>query len=174
MANYYKQQETQLVEKTVKIGRVTKVVKGGRRFSFNALVVVGDNNGRIGFGFGKAKEVPDAIQKALNKAKKTMVEVTLKRTGEFGENVTIPHDMVIKYKSTKLILKPAAPGTGVIASGPVRAVMEACGINNVLTKSLGSNNPINIVKAAIKGLSNLMDEKEASRRRGVPIKELFK
>jgi len=174
MANFYKPYETQLIEKTVRVGRVTKVVKGGRRFSFNALVVVGDSNGKVGFGFGKAKEVPDAIQKALNQAKKNMIVVSLKRTGEHGQNVTIPHEIEVKYKASKVLLKPAAPGTGVIASGPVRAVMEACGINNILAKSIGSNNPVNVVKATIKALSMLMNEKNTSRRRGIQIKELYK
>jgi len=174
MSSYYNNEDTQFVEKTVKIGRVTKVVKGGRTFSFNSLVVVGDRNGGVGYGFGKAKEVPAAIQKALNQAKKNMVQVPLKRSGEHGENVTIPHEIYVKYKSSKILLKPAAPGTGVIASGPVRAVMEACGINNILTKSIGSNNPINLVKATIKALTMLMNDEEVSKRRGIPKEELFK
>lgn len=174
MGNFYKNEDSEFIEKTVKIGRVTKVVKGGRTFSFNSLVVVGDKNGRVGYGFGKAKEVPAAIQKALNQAKKNLVEVPLKKTGENKENVTIPHEIVVKYKSSKVMLKPAAPGTGVIASGPVRTVMEACGINNILTKSIGSNNPINLVKATIKALTMLMNDEEVSKRRGIPKKELFK
>lgn len=174
MGSFYKNDDSEFVEKTVKIGRVTKVVKGGRTFSFNSLVVVGDRNGRVGYGFGKAKEVPAAIQKALNQAKKNLIEVPLKKSGENNENVTIPHEIMVKYKSSKILLKPAAPGTGVIASGPVRTVMEACGINNILTKSLGSNNPINLVKATIKALTMLMSDEEVSKRRGISKKELFK
>ncbi len=174
MGNFYKGKESQFVEKTVNIGRVTKVVKGGRTFSFNALVVVGDGNGKVGFGFGKAKEVPGAIKKALNQAKKNMMEVPLKKSGENNENITIPHDLKYRYKGSRIILKPAAPGTGVIASGPIRAVMEACGINNILTKSLGSNNSSNLVKATINALGELMSVEEVANRRGIPVKELFK
>ena len=174
MGSFYNAEDSQFVEKTVKIGRVTKVAKGGRRFSFNALVVVGDKNGRVGYGFGKAKEVPYAIQKALHQAKKNMVEIPLKKMGEHGENVTIPHDIYFKFKGSRIVLKPAAPGTGIIASGPVRAVMEACGINNILTKSIGSNNAINLVKVAINALSSLMNTQQVAMRRGIPERELFK
>ena len=135
-------------EVIVDIGRVTKVVKGGRRFRFTALVVVGDKKGRVGFGFGKAKEVPDAMRKATDDAFKNIVEVKLKGS-------TIPHDVEVKYNASRILLKPASEGTGVIAGGGARPVVELAGIKNILTKSLGSNNSSNVVRATIKALSML-------------------
>ena len=135
-------------EVIVDIGRVTKVVKGGRRFRFTALVVVGDKKGRVGFGFGKAKEVPDAMRKATDDAFKNIVEVKLKGS-------TIPHDVEVKYNASRILLTPASEGTGVIAGGGARPVVELAGIKNILTKSLGSNNSANVVRATIKALSML-------------------
>ena len=135
-------------EVIVNIGRVTKVVKGGRRFRFTALIVVGNRNGRVGFGFGKSKEVPDAIKKAVDDAFKNIIEV--KRKGS-----TIPHDIEVKFNASKILLKPASEGTGVIAGGSTRPVIELAGIKDILTKSLGSNNSANVVRATIKALSML-------------------
>ncbi|MDD0846899.1 30S ribosomal protein S5 [Campylobacter sp. 50012-21] len=142
----YNREEFQ--EVIVDIGRVTKVVKGGRRFRFTALVVVGNKNGLVGFGYGKAKEVPDAMRKAVDDAFKNIVEVKLKGS-------TIPHDVEVKYNSSKILLKPASEGTGVIAGGSARPVVELVGIRDILTKSLGSNNSANVVRATIKALSIL-------------------
>lgn len=142
----YNREEFQ--EVIVDIGRVTKVVKGGRRFRFTALVIVGNKNGLVGFGYGKAKEVPDAMRKAVDDAFKNIVEVKLKGS-------TIPHDVEVKYNSSKILLKPASEGTGVIAGGSARPVVELVGIRDILTKSLGSNNSANVVRATIKALSML-------------------
>lgn len=154
------------MEKLVKLNRVAKVVKGGRRFSFSALVVVGDRAGRVGFGFGKANDVSDAIRKSIEKAKKSLVRVPIKKS-------TLPHQVIGKFKSSRVLLKPAAPGTGVIAGGPIRAVMEAAGVRDVLSKSLGSSNAINTVKAVFQGLDTLMEPKIVAANRGKTLKDLW-
>ncbi len=143
---------TELIERVVHISRVAKVVKGGKRFSFSALVVAGDGNGRVGFALGKAREVPEAIRKAIDGAKKSMVRVPV-------TDGTIPHDILGVYGAAKVVMKPASAGTGVIAGGPVRAVVEAAGIHNILTKSLGTSNPHNVVKAVMDGLNKLSTQK---------------
>jgi small subunit ribosomal protein S5 len=156
----------EFLEKLVKLNRVAKVVKGGRRFSFSALTVVGDRAGRVGYGFGKANDVSDAIRKSIEKAKRSMVRVPIKKT-------TLPHQVIGRFKSAQVLLKPAAPGTGVIAGGPVRAVMEAAGIHDILSKSLGSSNAINTVKAVFQGLQSLMDPRIVAANRGRTLKDLW-
>ena len=148
-----------LKDRVVHISRVAKVVKGGRRFSFSAVVVVGDGNGHVGTGLGKANEVPDAIKKAVQNAKRSMIQIPL-------VDGTIPHEVIGEYGASRVVMRPASPGTGVIAGGGVRAVVESCGISNVLTKSLGSNNPHNLVKAAIEGLAQLRSSEQIALVRG--------
>ena len=160
------EKEDQFTEKLVKLNRVAKVVKGGRRFSFSALMVVGDRNGHVGIGFGKANEVSEAIRKGVERAKKSIVTVNIKGN-------TIPHEVYGNFKSGKVILKPASPGTGIIAGGPVRAVVELAGIKDILSKSLGSSNALNIVKATMDGLNRLMNLNEVLEARGKTVKELF-
>lgn len=152
-------EEAQLIEKVVHISRTAKVVKGGRRFSFSAVVVVGDGGGKVGSGLGKAKEVPVAIRKGVERAKKNMIKVPL-------VNQTIPHEVIGKYGAGLVLLKPAGEGTGVIAGGAIRAMLEAAGVQNVLTKCMGSHNPHNIVKATLKGLSQLRSRETIAARRG--------
>jgi small subunit ribosomal protein S5 len=158
--------EKEFVEKLIKLNRVAKVVKGGRRFSFSALTVVGDKNGRVGYGYGKANDVSEAIRKSVEKAKQNMIVVPRQRN-------TLPHVIQGRFKSASVLLKPAAPGTGIIAGGPVRAVMEVGGINDVLSKSLGSQNAVNIVKAVFEGLQSLLDPREVARCRGKKVRELW-
>jgi len=162
----YKAGDLELKEKMVYIGRVAKVVKGGRRFSFSAVSVVGDGKGHVGIGLGKANEVTDSIRKSVEDAKKNVIEVPITKG-------TIPHEIIGKYGAAKVMLKPASPGTGIIAGGGVRAVLESAGIQDVLTKLLGSSNPHNVVKATIKALESLSDAKSASDRRGLTLSELF-
>jgi small subunit ribosomal protein S5 len=154
-------------ERVVNINRVAKVVKGGRRFRFSALVVIGDKKGKVGFGTGKAQEVPDAIKKAIEDAKRNLIE-----TPKY--NATIPHEIVGRFGASEVFLKPAVGGTGVIAGGPVRAVLELAGIEDILSKSLGSNTPINVVRATFDALNNLRTAEEVAKGRGLSVEEVLK
>jgi len=166
MAKRVKAGDLQLKDKLVYIGRVAKVVKGGRRFSFTAVIVAGDGNGHVGIGLGKANEVSSAIAKGSEDARKNLVFIPLRKG-------TIPHEIIGKYGAGKVLLKPASPGTGLIAGGKVRAVLEAAGIQDVLTKSLGSSNPHNMVKATMRALRSINDAKSFSSRRGVDMHQIY-
>jgi small subunit ribosomal protein S5 len=155
----------ELDERVVHIARTAKVIKGGRRFNFRALVVVGDNKGSVGIGVGKARQVPDAIRKGAERARKNMRQVAMTGT-------TIPHEITVRYSAAKVMLRPASPGTGVIAGGGVRAVVEAAGITDILTKSMGSANILNVVKATMRALEQLKDPAQEAQRRGVPLSKV--
>jgi small subunit ribosomal protein S5 len=159
-------EQPEFEERVVTINRVTKVVKGGRRFRFAALVVIGDKKGRVGFGTGKANEVPDAIQKAIESAKKNIINVAI-------VNSTIPHEVTGVYGAGRVVLRPASAGTGVVAGGPVRAVVELAGISDILSKSLGSATPINVIRATIEGLKSLETVEQVAARRGKTVEEIL-
>ena len=156
----------ELNDRLVAVNRVTKVTKGGRTFSFSAIVVVGDGNGIVGFGVGKSKEVPEAIQKAIENAKKNLVKVPVLKG-------TVPHEQYGKYGGARVLIKPASEGTGVIAGGAIRAVLESAGVHNVLTKSLGSSNPHNVVKATMDALLKMRDPYKVAHQRGIPVSKVF-
>jgi len=158
--------EKEFVEKLVKLNRTAKVVKGGRRFSFSALTVIGDRKGSVGFGFGKANDVSEAIRKSIDKAKRNMIKLPIK-------NGTIPHEVTGLFKASRVLLKPASSGTGVIAGGPVRAIMEAGGVTDVLSKSIGASSQYNVVKATFDCISKLMDAKTIAKNRGKSLNELW-
>lgn len=165
--NYNREREPkEFVEKLVKLNRTAKVVKGGRRFSFSALTVVGDQKGKVGYGFGKANDVAEAIRKSIEKAKKNMVIVPIK-------NGTIPHEIQAEFKSSVVLLKPACSGTGIIAGGPVRAVLEVAGATDVLSKSLGSSSQVNVVRATFEAIKGLMSARSIAKNRGKALKDLW-
>lgn len=167
MANYNPKPEgDDLLEKLVAVNRVAKVVKGGRQFGFSALTVVGDGNGRVGYGTGKAREVPVAIQKAMESARKNMIDVKLKGT-------TLQYPMVGRHGAAKVFMKPASDGTGIIAGGAMRAVFEVLGVQNVLAKCIGTNNPINVVQATINGLDSMTDAENVAAKRGKSVEEIL-
>lgn len=166
MASLMNEKDDQLIEKIVFINRVAKVVKGGRRFSFSAIVVVGDGAGKVGYGLGKANQVPEAIRKGVEQAKKDMKNVSI-------TNTSIPHEIYGKFGAGRVMLKPASPGTGVIAGGAVRAVLEAAGVHDILTKCLGSHNPHNLVKATIDGLRNLRTPEKIAAKRNKTVDEIL-
>ncbi len=159
-------EEKEFTEKLIGVNRVSKAVTGGRKMSFSALVVIGDGKGRVGYGFGKAGDVTEAVRKSVEKAKKNLRTIPLKKN-------TIPHEILGNFKSASVLLKPGAPGTGIIAGGPVRAVMEAAGVHDVLAKSLGSENKMNIVKSVFNGLDNLFDARKVAAGRGKSVAEMW-
>ena len=164
--NHDRDQQKEFVEKLVKLNRTAKVVKGGRRFSFSALTVVGDQKGRVGYGFGKANDVTEAIKKSIDKAKRNMITVPLRHG-------TLPHESAAKFKGSSVLLIPACSGTGIIAGGPVRAIMEAAGATDVMSKSLGSNASVNVVRATFKAVENLMDAATVAKNRGKLLKDMW-
>jgi small subunit ribosomal protein S5 len=164
--NFDRDQPKEFVEKLIKLNRTAKVVKGGRRYSFSALTIVGDKKGRVGFGFGKANDVTEAIRKSIDKAKRNLVTVPLK-------NGTIPHEIQASFKSSSVLLKPACSGTGIIAGGPVRAIMDAVGATDVLSRSLGSRSTVNVVRATFNAIQKLMDAKAVAAARGKTLDELW-
>ena len=166
MAHDNNEEKSMFEERLITLNRVAKVMKGGRRFRFAALMVLGDKNGHVGLGYGKANEVPDAIRKAIEQAKKNMIEVNLK-----GE--TIPHNTVGVFRSSRIIMKPASKGTGVISGGPARAVLELAGVKNILSKSLGNNNSMNLAKATFEGLESLQTVQDMANKRGISVDQIY-
>lgn len=164
--NYDKDQPKEFIEKLVKLNRTSKTVKGGRRMSFSALTVVGDQKGRVGYGFGKANDVSEAIRKSIDKAKKNLVTVPLK-------NGTIPHDVQAEYKSSSVLLRPACSGTGIIAGGAVRAVMDAAGVTDVISKSQGSRTSVNVVRATFNAVTGMMNARSVAQNRGKTLKDMW-